>query len=534
VSIDTHIGVSQSNIKKGSDMKLAGYSYLTNELELLVPPLGQELAVGDKAQDEVRPYGAGSIKLIAKNKKVGTTTCEHIETAISYQGIRLAYLAPIFKEVKKQELEIYISEKPQAVIRRCIWFLYEWLTGDRLDLEDSKSNYVPLLDERFYFTLKGGIKNSRTRIVNNLLGNKDFCPMIRKTSIMKENAEKDLMEIAQHELSKVHHYVNPELLGRSLEYLYTKETKSSTEIEKESTDNDKMRKFYRVLKTSGAISLSRKRLVNIQNEIVRSNKKDTSYRNENIYVGEVRTALRDGRPEEDVHFIAPKHEEVQGMMEGLLNMHTALLLDNTLPPMVHAAILSFGFVYIHPFSDGNGRIHRYLIHDVLKTRITTEDDFIIPVSATILQNNKAYDAVLETISKPVMALINYDMDEDTHSIKINNDINYLYRYLDLTPHVEFLYKMMETSISEDLIEEVVYLIKYDAIKKVIEDLYDIPNKELNLFIQLVLQNNGTISKKRRQKFNDWIDEEGLQALELTISFILESIEQDGMYQQTEN
>ena len=36
-----------------------------------------------------------------------------------------------------------------------------------------------------------------------------------------------------------------------------------------------------------------------------------------------------------------------------------------LDAVIAAAILAFGFVYIHPFEDGNGRIHRYLIHHVL-------------------------------------------------------------------------------------------------------------------------------------------------------------------------
>ncbi len=27
-----------------------------------------------------------------------------------------------------------------------------------------------------------------------------------------------------------------------------------------------------------------------------------------------------------------------------------------------AAAAAFGFVFIHPFEDGNGRIHRFLIH----------------------------------------------------------------------------------------------------------------------------------------------------------------------------
>jgi len=213
------------------------------------------------------------------------------------------------------------------------------------------------------------------------------------------------------------------------------------------------------------------------------------------------------------------------MMNGLLEMHRALLLDESLPPMMHAAILSFGFVYIHPFTDGNGRVHRYLIHDVLKSRIKTEQDFIIPVSATILQRNKEYDEVLEKVSKPVMALINYDLDEKDHSITINNDISYLYRYPDFTAHVAFLYKMMEESISEDLIQEVIYIVKYDAVKKATEKSYDVPNKELNLFIQLALQNNGKIGRKKRKRFENWIDEHKLQELEKIICCLLEDINQ---------
>jgi Fic family protein len=33
-----------------------------------------------------------------------------------------------------------------------------------------------------------------------------------------------------------------------------------------------------------------------------------------------------------------------------------------------AAATAFGFVYVHPFQDGNGRIHRCLVHHVLAER----------------------------------------------------------------------------------------------------------------------------------------------------------------------
>jgi hypothetical protein len=400
-----------------------------------------------------------------------------------------------------------------------------WLTGGRLDLPNSKSNYARLLDDEYYFCCKDGAKNSRTRIINNALGNIDFCAMIRKTPEIIELQYKDLMVEAQQKLMSIHKYVNPELLGRSVQYLYTKETKSSTEIEKESTDEDKMRKFHRVLKTAGAIPLSKRRLLDVQHEIVRSNKKDKDYRTDEIYVGETRPSWHDG-VEENIHYIGPKKEHVPNLMKGLLGMHRTLLLDNTLPPMMHAAILSFGFVYIHPFSDGNGRIHRYLIHDVLKSRKTIEQDFIIPVSATILLNNTKYDRVLEKLSKPVMALINYDLDEKDHSITINNDINFMYQYPDLTDHVVFLYEMMKTCISQDLMHEVIYIVKYDAVKKEIEKRYDIPNKELNLLITLVLQNNGTLSARKRKRFLGWIAEAEFQTLERAILTVLENINEN--------
>jgi len=50
-----------------------------------------------------------------------------------------------------------------------------------------------------------------------------------------------------------------------------------------------------------------------------------------------------------------------------------------------------------------------------------------------------------------------------------------------------------------------------------------PNKELNLFIQLAVQNNGQISKKKRKRFEEWINKESLVELEKLIFEALEKI-----------
>jgi Fic family protein len=50
-------------------------------------------------------------------------------------------------------------------------------------------------------------------------------------------------------------------------------------------------------------------------------------------------------------------------------------------PIIRAALIAFGFVFIHPFEDGNGRLHRFLIHDMLVRDGVVPDGLIIPLSA---------------------------------------------------------------------------------------------------------------------------------------------------------
>jgi hypothetical protein len=503
-------------------MEKAGYTYLREHLELLVPPLGMDLCRGLERHDETIPYGQGKRKILAKTRVIGKTPCEHLETAIKYQGIRLSYLSPIFAKINKLELEHFILERPKSEIRRCIWYLYEWLMDERLNIPDSNANYIKLFDEKFYFTLREGVRDQRTRVINNGLGNKQFCPMIRKTAEVLEWSDKDMMQLALHKLEKLKIWVDTDVLGRSVSYLYTKETKSSTELEKEDSREEKTKKFFRVLKSSGTIPLSKERLLFVQNQIVQGDKKDTDYRNSEIYVGTTR--ITPGGVDEDIDYIGPKFEHVPSMMDGLLKMHEALMMDNSLPAMMHAAIVSFGLVYIHPFSDGNGRSHRYLIHDILKSRNLSGEDLIIPVSAAILQRQKDYDKVLETLSQPVMAMTDYDLIvEENNKLVINNDLDYLYRYPDLTDHVCFLYKMMDSAITEDLLKEITFIIKFDSIKNFLNRSYDIPNKQLDLLTNVLLHNSGKISNSKRGKFRDWLQEAEIAKIEVDISSLLDDM-----------
>ena len=58
--------------------------------------------------------------------------------------------------------------------------------------------------------------------------------------------------------------------------------------------------------------------------------------------------------------------------------------------LVVAAAVAFGFVYVHPFIDGNGRLHRWLIHQVLAAAGYNPPGVVFPVSAAILRNIQSY------------------------------------------------------------------------------------------------------------------------------------------------
>ena len=112
-------------------------------------------------------------------------------------------------------------------------------------------------------------------------------------------------------------------------------------------------------------------------------------------------------------------------------------------------MLAFGFVYAHPFEDGNGRIHRYLIHHILAERGFNPPGVVFPVSAAIQERIDDYRGVLESYSRRLLPLIEWEPTPE-FNVRVLNDTGDFYRYFDATPHAEFLYACVQKTIEEDL------------------------------------------------------------------------------------
>lgn len=132
---------------------------------------------------------------------------------------------------------------------------------------------------------------------------------------------------------------------------------------------------------------------------------------------------------------------------------------------------------------------------------------MFPVSAVMLKNPEDYDASLEAFSRPLLQLIDYRLDE-MGRMTVYNETACWYQYMDMTAQSEALYEFAIKTIEGELVAELSFLVNYDNTKKAIQDIIDMPDRLIDLFIQLCLQNNGSLSARKRSAHFDFLTEEG--------------------------
>lgn len=467
-----------------------GYLWLKNYLEnkdIKVYPYFRETYVIDKGINKIveKPNVQ---EYYVKQKNIDNNIWWHIEFALKHEGLNLAIFEYLFDVIDKIDLHQYVATKPNGKYNRIVWFLYEWLTENKLDLPDVDTRiYVELLDSKDYYT-GNPINYKRYAIKENLLGNKKFCPFIRKTDILYHYENLNLKDKVKNTIDKY----DQNIIKRASSYLYYKETKSSNEIEREKPSQAKLAKFINILENIESLDdLSKMLLIEIQNTIVETRFTLKDYRTWQNYVGEAISF-----DYQKIHYVSPKGDDVESLMQGLLDCSNRMQNSN-LPSILIAAVVSFGFVFIHPFEDGNGRIHRFLIHYILSKTNFAPKNIIFPVSSTMLNNIEKYDECLESFSKPLISLIDYELDDDARMTVLGETKNY-YKFIDMTKIAEYLYTCIIDTIEISFVEELEFIIKFDKSKKEIVEIVEMPDKDITLFIRLCKQNNGRLAKNKRK------------------------------------
>lgn len=497
-----------------------GYTWLIREFALSTFPLSHESYIGARARSDATKPGAVH-EIFQPNYWPGDDPFDHLVFALKYDDFNLDVLDQSLTKLGAANVLAYVEKQPNGKYARQLGYLFELLTGEQLALKAGIGGaYVDLLDSEKYLVASTPERNTRWHVNDNLLGSARFCPVVRRIPAIRTLLEADFTSRLQAFKAQV----DPALFQRAVDYLYFKETRSSFDIERETPTPDREQRFVRALREAGkstfAEVLSEAALAGLQNLIVDQRYAQHGFRDWQNYVGE---SLPGRAP--IVHYVCPPGNMVSGLMAGLIDCAAKA---QGVHPVVRAALVSFGFIFIHPFEDGNGRIHRFLIHDFLGRDGLVPADMVLPVSAYMLHHPQEYDQVLESYSKPLRTVVSISIDEN-EQLTINNpvDASGSYRYPDLTNQALYLLHAVEQTISTELVTEILFIRGYDQAKASIREVVDMPSARLDLLIKLLYQNKGTLSSGKRSLFREITDDE-LTRIEVAYqaAFADQTLEQD--------
>ena len=485
------------NSKKNSEI---GYSQVKSLLGLsaLGPTVPARLAAVSKVTS------ANDALLIPSNvAPKADDPLSHLLFALKHEGTELQLLSQAVKKIPGQEMLAALTEAPTGVYIRTACFLWEAFNQQELEGAPTvKGALVNLFDPKKYVTGPSQ-RNAKWRVNFNGLGSFDYCVTVERTARLSRLLDANILQRANEFLSEL----GASASERAMSWAYLNETKSSFEIERETPSSGKAEAFVELLKQASLAShLDEEYLVSLQNTAI-TNPFDraTHYRHQQNWLS---SALRGAA---GVTYVPPPPTLVGSLMSGLLEFANSA--PKQVDPLIAASIVSFGFVFIHPFMDGNGRLSRFLFHHALCQSGLLKNGLLLPVSSAMKRNEENYLAALKSFSAP--ARKRWDVrwiDGDDYQMTFNSDES-LYRYWNATACVEFGLEMAEQALEKDLKEEAEFLARYDLIYRAIDSRYDVRGKDLNVLVLSCMEQNGKLSINLRKKFATTVPVEVFEAIE---------------------
>lgn len=484
-----------------------GFKWVAQRLNIEpVQPFSVESKIGTSRRTVVNPTREETYSAAARPD---ATIASHLTFGLKHELVNLEFLARLFDVLDPQILEEWIRGEPTGAYARRAGFLFEWLTGRQLNVPDVPSgNYVDALDPEQFVVATRPVNVQRWRVRDNLPGTRDFCPTIRRTDAVRAveryhcAAALDFLEVEY----------GADILMRSAVWLSIKESRASFAIEHEEKQVDRVKRFAAVMErrcgqTDDPLLLET--LTELQTEILGA---ATRYgvRQSPVIVGHTHGF------DDIVDYIGPPWERAGELLDGL---RRSLAKTVGVSSILRASLASFGFVYIHPMIDGNGRISRFLVNDVLRRDGAVPAPFILPISATITNKTKeraGYDRALETLSRPLLARYrdNFHFGAEyvcADGVRSNfhfdayDDAMPTWRYPDLTHQTEYIGEVVRLTIEVEMSKEASFLRDMELAREGVKNYLEGPNSDIDQIIRSVRENGWKVSNKLVKAFSPLAD-----------------------------
>ena len=485
-------------------MAYVGYEHLRESLRLTALPVARPAQVRSVTRVESTDTHLAIPRHVAPASE---HPLDHLLFAFKHEGMNLAIACEALRNINPSDLIAQLQVSPNGAYIRKACYLWEQFAGRHLEgLPEVGGPTEPVFDPDRYVTIGEVKRDRRWRVAFNGLGTVRYCATVERTPMVQAGMASDVMGRAIDFAKRL----SKPTLDRALAWAYLSETEDSFAIEREKPSADKAEAFVQLLKQAHqARPLSEEYLVDLQNSVVTNPMvREVQFRVEQNWLrGPARGAL-------GITYVPPAPALADELMNEL--MAVANHLPQKVDPVIAAAIASFGFVFIHPFMDGNGRLSRFLFHHAMCLSGALPDGLLLPVSVAMKRHEDDYLTTLQSFSKPARARWKVRWISDADYEFSFDASSALYRYWDATACVEFSYRMAEQALEHDLRGETLFLTQYDRVLRTVNERYDIPGKDIATILMGAFDQHGTISKARRRRFEHLIPGEALDFIEAAV------------------
>lgn len=470
---------------------MIGYEYLLSRIPLRMPPLERPAQVRPVTRVERMP------NLLAVPRDVApvadASVLDHALFALKHEDARLAVLHEAMKLVPAEEIGRALrAQRTGAYLRRAA-FIWEKANGQALPLpwDSTGGNYVAFFEPSRYWTGPRWERSRKYRVDFNGIGPYAFCPVVARSAALEERGQAVLGRLR----SWVDDPRNQGVLDRVMNWAYLSETRDSYAIENETAAPDKERAFLQAMEQlREQRPLSEEYLVGLQNLVITN-----AIGQEPAFRPKQNWLQRGGHGALAVRYLPPPPAQVPALMDGLMRMANAR--EGDVPPLVRAALVSFGFVFVHPFMDGNGRLSRLLAHHSLSFHealpTVNGNPALLPLSVAMKRHEADYLAALESFSRPARQLWDVTYIADNEFLFDFRSSPLVYAHWSGEAAAAFVTRCAEQALEQSLIDETAFLLAYDRAYDRIDREFDLPNRTINLLIQWIRQNNCRMPARRR-------------------------------------
>lgn len=433
-------------------MQFVGYEWLARQYGTsAVQPLPFRAAISTvrtQGQD-----GDGPLELYPAVMQPAPTLQGHLTFALKHEGVHLESLARLFAAIDPGELEEWFASEPTGQYARRSCFFYEWLTGKHLRIQATVGgNYVEALDpERCLVSLRAP-NVPRWRVRDNLPGTRAFCPTVRWNTRTRQVAK----YACERQIHKIEAELAPQALVASASAIALEESACSFALAGEREATGRIRAFAQWMTEhcgQGNMPLRGQALEGLQRRLL------TGGAALGLRCDE--TLVKGGDCADVIEYMAPRSADLPTMLEGLASFEEKTIRQ---PAVLRAAVLSFGFLFLRPLADGNGRVSRYLINDVLRRTGAVPPSIVLPVSRRL------------GVEQMVAGL----------RVGLDSAAMPTWSYPDLTLQAEYLGQVVSEAIEQELPRLVAMRYEELRVRAAIQEIVAAPDEIIDRLVQEML------------------------------------------------